>query len=377
MMHEFLTLNRENLIERCRVKVSGRRSPKIDAKDLEYGISLFLDQLIKTLKMELLPEPMLSVDVSGPAGGERATYSEIGEAAALHGVELLGVGFTVDEVVHDYGDLCQAIMDLAFETGETIDTDEFRTLNRCLDNAIALAVTEYDYQRDSRIADKLLTKYNEEQGFFTHELRNYLFSAKLALGVIKTGRVGLEGATGAILTRSLEGMEKLINRSLSEVRLGARLPENQNQFSLADVVKEVAEAALLQAESSGCKLEVSLIDPDLAVVADRELLFSAILNLLQNAFKFTQKGTKVTINAYSEANRVYIDVKDHCGGLPPGDPEKMFVSFSQNSVDKSGLGLGLCIARRSVEANDGTLTVRDVPGHGCVFTIELPRFSLN
>jgi signal transduction histidine kinase len=99
-------------------------------------------------------------------------------------------------------------------------------------------------------------------------------------------------------------------------------------------------------------------------------------NVLQNAFKFTHRGSDVTLSAYAAADRILIDVEDHCGGLPEGDPEKMFLSFSQLGENKRGLGLGLSISRRSVEANGGTLGVRDVPGSGCIFTIDVPRHSL-
>jgi histidine kinase/DNA gyrase B/HSP90-like ATPase len=62
--------------------------------------------------------------------------------------------------------------------------------------------------------------------------------------------------------------------------------------------------------------------------------------------------------------------------LPTGSADQMFLPFTQSAADKSGLGLGLAISRRSVEANDGVLRVRDVPGSGCVFTIDLPRHAL-
>ena len=84
----------------------------------------------------------------------------------------------------------------------------------------------------------------------------------------------------------------------------------------------------------------------------------------------------MTSDAYAVADRILIDVKDHCGGLPSGDPERMFLPFTQDGVDKPGLGLGLSIARRGVESDDGTLTVRNVPGTGCVFTISLPRYAM-
>ena len=64
-------------------------------------------------------------------------------APAHHGRELRLQGFTVSQVVHDYGDVCQSITDLAMERDAPISVDDFRTLNRCLDDAIASAVTEY------------------------------------------------------------------------------------------------------------------------------------------------------------------------------------------------------------------------------------------
>jgi signal transduction histidine kinase len=112
------------------------------------------------------------------------------------------------------------------------------------------------------------------------------------------------------------------------------------------------------------------------VIGDREMLVSAVSNLLQNAFKFTERHTEVSLNAYAAGNRILIEIADHCGGLPVGALETMFLPFTQVGQDTSGLGLGLSIARRSVEANHGVLSVRDVPGSGCVFTIDLPRTLL-
>ena len=106
------------------------------------------------------------------------------------------------------------------------------------------------------------------------------------------------------------------------------------------------------------------------------MLSSAVGNLLQNAFKFTQRNTAVSLSAYSAADRILIEVEDHCGGLPPGAADKLYRPFMQSGTDRSGLGLGLSICRRSVEANNGTLGVRDVPGSGCIFTISLPRQML-
>ena len=376
MMHEFLIANRAELIARCRAKVAQRAMPGELGRELDHGISVFLDQLIRTLQVEQSATPMNSRKVSGPTGGGKPALSEMGEAAAEHGRELLLHGYSVEEVVHDYGDLCQAVTDLAFDMDVEIKVDEFRTLNRCLDNAIATAVTEFGYQRDFVVADKQADALNVRLGYFAHELRNHLSTATLALAVIKAGNVGLSGATGAVLDRSLVGLRNLIDRSLAEVRVTAGLPIQHQLFSLAEFIAEVKLAGELEAHVKDCVLLVSDVDPRLALDADRDLMFSAVGNLLQNAFKFTQAGSEVTLNAYAVANRILIDVEDHCGGLPPGDAARMFRPFTQGSDDKSGLGLGLSISRRSVEANDGVLSVRDIPGSGCVFTIHLPRHSM-
>jgi len=375
VLHEFLSANRADLILRCHVKVARRVAPKAGAANLDHGIPRFLDQLIKTLQLEQSSEPLRGLRISGPSGGGPAA-SEIAVTAALHGRELSESGFTVDQVVHDYGDLCQAITDLAAEHDVPIAIDEFRTLNRCLDNGIADAVTEYVFQRDSCLENKNVSALNEQLGFLAHELRNMLHTATLATMAIKAGNVGTTGATGALLDRSLIGMRTLIDRSLAGVRLTAGMPSRAQLISLADFIADVRVSASLEAQTRGCQFTVGEVDSELALDVDREILLSAVGNLLQNAFKFTHRHTEVRLTAYATADRIRIDVEDHCGGLPPGAVEDMFLPFKQSGADRSGLGLGLAICQRGVEANGGVVRVRDIPGSGCVFTIDLPRHLL-
>jgi signal transduction histidine kinase len=375
VLHEFLTTNKADLIERCRLKVAKRLAPKVAGQGLAHGIPRFLEQLIKTLELEQTSEPTRSRRVSGPSGGG-AVVSEIAATAALHGRELSERGFTVDQVVHDYGDLCQAIADLAFERGVPIQVDEFRTLNRCLDNGIADAVTEYAFQRNSLVESNGVKALNERLGFLAHELRNLIHTATLAVMAIKAGNVGATGATGALLDRSLIGMRNLIDRSLADVRVTAGMPPRAQLISLADFVADVKVSASLEAHARQCEFTVGVVDAALALDVDREMLLSAVGNLLQNAFKFTRRHTEVSLSAYAAADRIRIDVEDHCGGLPQGAVEDVFLPYKQSGEDRSGLGLGLAICRRSVEANNGVLSVRDVAGSGCVFTIELPRHVL-
>jgi signal transduction histidine kinase len=376
MLHEFLDANRAVLIERCLGKLAQRPSTRPAGAQLEFGVPVFLDEVIRTLRMEQGSSPMQSRRVSGASGGTGDALSEIGETAAAHGRELMAHGYSIDQVVHDYGDLCQAVTDLAFERGISIQIDEFRTLNRCLDNAIAGAVTEFSYQRETVAADRQAAALNYRIGYFAHELRNLLNTATLALTVLKDGPVGINGATGAVLDRSLVGLRNLIDRSLADVKMAAGLPLRSALISVSDFIAEVGVSASLEAGVRNCGLVVSPVDPTLAIAADRDLLLAAVGNLLQNAFKFTHEGTQVRLSAYASADRILIDVEDCCGGLPAGYEHRLFLPFSQDGADRSGLGLGLSISRASVEANAGVLRVKDLPGHGCIFTIDMPRKAM-
>jgi signal transduction histidine kinase len=365
MLHEFLRTHRAELTARCQAKVAKRPSPASTATELERGVPVLIDQLIQMLRAEQL-DP-----TAEPTSDPDALSADIDRAAALHGGELLQKGFTVDQVVHDYGDLCQAVTELARDEKESISVDEFHTFNRCLDSAIAGAVTEFGRQRDHVIFEESARTLNERLGSLAHELRNLLNTATLAYAAIKGGHGAVAGATGAVLDRSLEGLRSLVDRALADVRLTAGLQARHKLTSLDMVLEEVRIAAQLDATARGVAFTVS-IEPGLSIATDREMLSSALANLLQNAFKFTQPGGHVSLTARVAVDHVLIEVADQCGGLPPGWAEELFLPFTQRSDDRSGIGLGLSISRRAVHAIGGTLEVRDVPGTGCIFTIGLP-----
>jgi signal transduction histidine kinase len=349
--------------------VATRSDPPPTDDDLANGIPIFLDQLIETLTIEQASEPLrrcMTPDV------HRASVSEIGSMAALHGRDLLERGFTLDQVVRDYGDVCQAVTGLAYQKDVPIEVDEFRTFNRCLDNAIAGAVTEYAYRQAAVTTEDGFEALNSRLGPLAHELRNYLHIATYAVKAIKAGNVGMAGATGAVLDRSLIGMRNLIDRSLAEVRVTAGLPPRFKVVRIADFLSEVAASSSLDPLTRECRFMATPANQDTEVVVDPEMLSAAVGNLLQNAFKFTKRHTEVRLDSHVEGGRVLIEVQDHCGGLPSGITEKLLLPFVQSGQVRSGLGLGLDICRRSVEANNGILRVRDIPGSGCVFTIDLP-----
>ena len=370
MLHEFLTHNRAELIDLCRTRVSERRAPRATPAELEYGIPLFLDQLTLMLA-ERAQLPSADLDARSKRASRADSY--IARSAALHGAELLGSEFTIDQVVYDYGDLCQSITELANKQKAQITVEEFGQLNMRLDNAIAGAVTEFSRERDVLKTDASALAMNERLGELAHEMRNFLNTSILAIVALKKGGVGFGGATAAALDRSLLGMRTLIDRTLSEVRLESGAPTSIQEVELAQFISAARVGASLEAAQKGCELTVAPVAPGLRVDADRDILASAVSNLLQNAFKFTRPHSHVSLRVQPSEERVLIEVEDQCGGLAAGVQEKLFKPFSQGSLEGEGMGLGLSLSRRGIEACGGKISVRDIPGKGCVFTIDLPR----
>ena len=354
MLHEFITINREEIVLRCRAKVATRSVPPPTEAEINHGVPLFLDQLVATLR-----------------GGEGQVNPEISRSAVLHGHDLLRQGFTVSQVVHDYGDICQSITELALEQDAPIGTDDFRTLNRCLDDAIAGAVTEFGRARHQSTLDGADARGHERLGFLAHELRNLLNTSILAFDVLQTGDVGVGGSTGTVLRRNLLGARDLIARSLAEVRLAQGI-QNPEHLAVAGFIDEVAHAARLEANERAITFTVMPVEDGVAVEGDRQVLGSVIGNVLQNAFKFTRPRSTVTLRVGASGDRVLFEIEDECGGLP-GEIANLFRPFDQRGADRSGLGLGLAYSRWAVEANRGRIYARTIPGRGCVFTVDLPR----
>jgi signal transduction histidine kinase len=351
LLHEFLTTNRAEILRRARARVATRTAPKPTHEELTIGIPLFLDELIATMSR----------------GHERS--NAINRDATLHGEARQKSGFTVAQVVRDYGDLCQVVTQLAIELEAPIDTEEFKTLNGCLDDAIAQAVTEFTRDRERSLSDDEIQRL----GFLAHEMRNFLNAATLSFDILKKGTVGIGGSTGAVLGRSLAGLQHLVDRTLAQVRLDAGVHHSE-LIEIAPFLEEVEAAASIAAMERGLSFSIDRGPAGVIVEADRQLLGSAVSNLLQNAFKFTHDKGHVRVGTIATPERVEVEVEDECGGiLRPAQLEGLFEDYQQSHRDKSGLGLGLAISKRAIESMGGAVRARNRAGIGCVFTIDLPR----
>jgi signal transduction histidine kinase len=248
------------------------------------------------------------------------------------------------------------------------------TLNRCLDDAIAGAVTEYSREREAT-RDGEAAHGGDRLEFLAHELRNLANTAIVAFEVLKTGSVGAAGATGTVLHRSLMGICALIGRSLAELRRTHGV-QNLEHILVSEFIEELAPAATLEARAKGITLTVIPVDEEVVIEGDRQVLAAVVTNVLQNAFTFTRPRTTVTLRVGASAERVLIEIHDECGVLPREDVTDLFRPLEQRSADQTGLGLGLAFSRWAVETNHGRIYARNVPDKGCVFTVDLPRLAV-
>ena len=353
MLYDFLATHREAIIAKTRGMLTTRPGLPVEISDLENGVPLFLTQLADTLRAESTRSPVAA--------------GAIGVSAARHGGELLALGFNVSQVVHGYGNICQAVTQLAVEERAQITAEEFHTLNRCLDVAIAEAVTEH-----ARItADSRSSQEVERLGQLGHEIRNMVNTALLAFDILKRGTVGVGGHTGGVLGRSLIGLRDLVDSTLADIRIAAN-QQRRERLTLTSFVNDVALAGSMHADYNGLQFTIEPVDPALIVDVDPQLLSSALTNLLNNAFKYTRAGGHVTLQVRSAEQRVLITVEDECGGLPANGRDPFEPFGDRRGKDRTGLGLGLSIARKAVRSHGGEIHIHNTPGTGCAFVIDLP-----
>lgn len=350
-LHEFLAGNRERILALARIKGAALSKSKQADAAVERRLPEFYHRLVGAL------------DSEGEGGGLVARTPHAA-AKARRGKERPGPWCSLSQVACALVVIRQAITETSEVLGVALSPLELRALNRSLDAAIAEAVTA------NKGAHRQAANFDEatRMGFLVHELRNALSCVFVAHALIKKA----PGGSNALLERNLQHMRSMLDRASIEVRLHKEPPARRRPMPVIDVVREVVATAAEEARIKGVTLSVR-VDHRIMVNADAPYLASALANLVQNAVKFTNHGGVVWVRGLERDNAAVLEVEDQCGGLPVGKIEKLFEPFIQMGEDRSGLGLGLAISRRAVSLNSGTLSVRDIPGKGCVFSIILPR----
>ncbi len=157
----------------------------------------------------------------------------------------------------------------------------------------------------------------------------------------------------------------------------SRIEAGTFSYSFSDVdLAELVRDTVATARVGQDEVEVKAKTPDrlARVRGDRERLRQVLINLVDNAVKYSPPGDEVEVSAWSDDGRVCVAVRDHGPGIPREQQGLIFEKFGRASVGggKPGTGLGLFIARSIAEAHGGSLAVRSAPGQGATFTLELP-----
>jgi len=347
-LYGVLTERRGDLIRRWSDSLRGGVvAVPLPRTELLDHIPAFIDEIIRALYPETVPLPPMSAH------------------AQEHGEQRLGLGFDVAEVVREYGALHECILQIADEAGLVVSFRDQEVVVRFLNAGIAGAVFQYVKHRDLEAQRQA----SEHLGFIAHELRNPLGAAQLAFRLLR-GELP-ESRTVERLDRNLRQTAEMIDSVLSHASLKMGIDPNPAPIALGTFLRKIESDAELEARAR--KIEIVVSAPkDVMIQADPRLLRSAVSNLLQNALKFSRESSKVTLTAAEADGRVTIEVADACGGLPPGKAAELFNPLIQRGEDRSGFGLGLAIALQAAEAHNGTIKIRDIPGVGCSFVIDLP-----
>jgi signal transduction histidine kinase len=377
---DFLKTNEQAILTSIDERSPALASARLASEQLQRGLPIFFKQLLEVLEQLSANSAASERDTDGSVNAangsglrvvapatNRPYDVEVTKSAGAYGKELQRLGFNLSHVVHAYGAICQTITGLAIAQAAEITTGEFRELNRCLDTAIAGAVTTFLAER----AEGDSTRETEHLGFLAHELRNGLAIINTSLHLIKSGTVGFGGSTGQVLDRALKRQQELIDRSLAEVRLRVDPKVHRESASFLQLVDQIVATSEAETRVKRQVLEIE-VEPGLIVEADQYLLLSAVSNLVQNAIKYSCRGGTIRIRGHDVGGQTIIEVEDECGGLNSETPNDLFKPFEQHNKNRNGLGLGLPIAQRAIALNDGTIEVRNLPARGCVFKISLP-----
>jgi signal transduction histidine kinase len=214
----------------------------------------------------------------------------------------------------------------------------------------------------------------------SHELKTPLALVRLFAETLELGRVPSDEKAHQyyrVINKESQRLTQLINNILDFSRIEAGRKEYR--FAPTDVgriVREVIEAYRFQIEQQGFVLEVAIADDLPEVNGDKEALAQALLNLVNNAIKYSRDEKYLRLVVRREGDRVLISVTDRGIGVAKGEHKKIFEKFyrAENSLvhDTKGSGLGLALVQHIMQAHGGTVEVESAPGKGSTFTLVLP-----
>jgi hypothetical protein len=340
MLVEFLQVNRTEVFESSDRKTKLFAPLGLMSDQLNEFLHAFYEQLIT-----LLGEPF---SVAPPVA--------MLKTAVAYGKEFLKLEYPLSHIIHSYGSMCQVITEMSINKNLTFSSKEFDVLNNCFDMAMASAVSGYQFRGNDEPEEKDIKRL----GFLAQDLQGAIANASQALEMLKFRLVGIGKSSVMVLPR----MHHLIDRALSEARIG-KDPEIQiEKFWLSDLVNQIVATAQIEATK---KNQAILTDVDWRIVieADRQFILSALARLIHHAIDRTKPRGRIYVNANAWGPRVSIEIKDESGGGTGPNP-------TLESPALRDAALGLAIAQRAIRLSQGTLKIEDSPGKGMVYNIDIP-----
>jgi PAS domain S-box-containing protein len=285
----------------------------------------------------------------------------------LLGVRLLGRGGRSSGMI------------LATDKEEGDFTEEDESLLTQLATVASLALQHVEARISLEEADR---RKNEFLAMLSHELRNPLAPIRNSLFILDRAEPGGEQAqrAQAVIDRQVAHMTRLVDDLLDVTRISrGKVQLVRETLDLAEVARRAAEDHLSAFVASGVALEVTIAEAPVRICGDRTRVAQVIGNLLQNAWRFTPAGGKVSVSVEASAElwQAVARVRDTGAGIAPEMLPRLFEPFTQadTSLDRSkgGLGLGLALVKGLVEMHGGTVSaVSEGLGHGAEFTVRFP-----
>lgn len=213
--------------------------------------------------------------------------------------------------------------------------------------------------------------------FIVHDLKNPLSAIQMGLDLLD----GTQGAASQNQVHRLRDTARYMGRMIQNIldigraeQVGLEL--RKTRFGLAGWLAGLQQEVESQAQSRQHRLSWECPE-ELEVEADAEVLQRLLLNLIDNALKYSPNGSQTRIVARSDGNSVRLEVRDQGDGIPEAMREQIFGKFvrlDERSTDlRSGSGLGLAFCRMAAEAHEGRIWVEDNDPKGSVFALEIPR----